>query len=265
MESHEITDMQWYCDIHFDGRRYSALEPIRYEIAFETRRHPTFDTGMAASEHYDGWRERSTFDLSLREWFSIAEEDENYPVFKGNRESKNAVKKYNLKCEQHEKRFFSNTCAQHEKDTNAKRCENHKDVYAKECSKVKCGSVSTKAISDLLDCGYCWSVCAYNWAVRGCRDDLIMRMIYNGQHPDDGYDSDGWTPMMHLANGRDGKKNKETIKLLLQEGADPDYRGFRYCLSSGSKISCRSFRDHLGDYDEEFQDEMSKYMEYYED
>lgn len=263
---HEIPDTQWYRDQRLGGMRYPALEPISYEIVSDAQWRPIFDTRMASSEHYYGWRETGTFDLSTREEFSIAEEDRNYPEFKGSRKSKNAIKKFNLRCEEHEKRFFSNACAQHEKDTAAKRCEIHKDIpmNAKDCGEVKCESVSTKAISDLLDRGYCWGVCAYNWAVGGCHNEIIMKMIDYGQHPDDGYDSDGWTPVMHLANGRGMKKNKETIKLLLYLGADPDHKGFRYCLSPGRSTedsSFRSLRDHLGDYDEEFQEEMSECLE----
>jgi hypothetical protein len=190
---------------------------------------------MATSEYYNGWRERSSFDLSTRENFVPDENDREYPKF-----NEGSIEEFYNQCEKHEKLFFSNACAQ------------------QESKGLK--SINTQPLLDLLDRGYCWSVCAYNWAVSEGYDDIIQKMIDFGQHPDSGYDSDGWTPMMHLANGKSGKKNKETIKLLLRAGANPDKKGFRYCLprDGSCKTSSRSFRDHLEDYNEDFREELKE-------
>lgn len=102
-------------------------------------------------------------------------------------------------------------------------------------------------------------------AVQNNYDVLVEKMIINGEYHNSGYNSDGWTHLKCLANGNSGKneKNKKTIKLLLRKGANPDRHGFRYCLPSGSSarnISYKLFKDHLKDYDTEFQTETLEYI-----
>jgi len=239
--------MTSYNDDVPDSIKYPALEPIGFTLDWRNRQCPTFDTSIGEREYYFNKGESSYFDLSTRVDFIPVKEDKYYPIFNGDLKNEADVEEFNFKCEQYEKKFVSEKCAQYEKDVAEKKY--HRD--------------NTESILNLLDSGYCWSQCTYEWAIYKRRKDIVEKMLYNGHDPDSGYDSDGWTQLMYVGSGDFTEEDKEIIKLLLTSGADPNIRGYRYHLDPEKTYDdgYRSFKEHLTeDCEQEIQDELEPYI-----
>ena len=227
-------------DNEIDYEKYPSLKPNNFTIEDKTA---IFDNFIAEYEYYGEWKSSNMiFYISTRKNFSPIKEDIWYPKIRENE----SLQKFYLRCEKHEKLFFSENFAQYEKNVK---------------TGIKCEKLNTQYLCELINIGYCWSPNAYIWTITCFHNDILEKMLIKGQDPDECFDEDNWTQLLFVSAFDGIKENIDTIKLLLEYGADPDRRGYRYnTISMDEDDEFLSFRDNLLKCEQEIQDEYKFYM-----
>jgi ankyrin repeat protein len=208
---------------------YSSRDLYNYRKHSNSHNNYDYDGDYASDGFEIEWRSDYKYlnrvMIPLGKKFIPDEKDVNYPIFKGNPKNKKAMKKFRIMCI-----FYEKNLIERERRYN-----------------------NLGYILVLIKKGYIWDAGCFNWALENeDRIDILEAMMGRNQDPDRDQDSDGWTPLLRLsALGGYISKNRQSIKVLIMNGANIDHVGYR---SKGS------FRSQLELCEQEVQDDFDYFI-----